>query len=321
MRTMPQKLISVSGPDADGIVVITFERPNKLNGWNFPLLAQKKAAFEAAAADDAVKAVIVTGSGRFYSAGAAFSEMIGAMLPSTLLQMTEDVTHDLFDVYLQFEKPLFAAVNGPAVGGGCTSLLHFDVVVSSSRATFSTPFRTLGLPPEGCSTLTFPAKMGAEVAAMMLDDGRKLTAQEAAEHGLIDVLVADEDEPPPAASASEERRVLARTREVVKEWLRAAPQDRRHRPSRGRLAEFRARNREEARALARAVLSPAFFEAQYRLAASKRKPALVRGFFWMVWTACPILAAGDVPALALLGAVLAAPPMAMAGLAYAWSGR
>ena len=67
-------------------------------------------------------------------------------LPSTLLKMTENVTHDLFDSYLRFEKPLFAAVNGPAVGGGCTSLLHFDVVIASSRATFLTPFKSLGLP-------------------------------------------------------------------------------------------------------------------------------------------------------------------------------
>ena len=309
-------LISVSPPDADGICVMTFARPHKLNGWNFPLLAQKKKALQAAAADDAVKAVIITGSGRYYSAGAAFHEMISLMLPSALLKMTEDVTHDLFDSYLSFDKPLFAAVNGPAVGGGCTSLLHFDVVIASSRATFLTPFNKLGLPPEGCSPLTFPSKMGTKVASLMLDEGCKLTAREAKDCGLVDVLVADENEPTEVSRSAEdvggetgELMVLARARQVAVEWLQTPPERRQRRPSHGRTDEFRVKNRQEARALAKAVLSPAFFNAQYDLAKSKGKPAAVQTFFWIACLLRPILAAGDVPTLAFLGGLLAAPAL------------
>ena len=144
---------------------------------------------------------------------------------------------------------------------------------------------------------------------MMLDEGCKLNASEAKDCGLVDVLVADEDEPPEMASAAGEPMVLARARQVAVEWLQSPPERRQRRPSHGRADEFRAKNREEARALAKAVLSPAFFDAQYQLAKSKGKPAAVRAFFWLACLLRPILAAGDVPTLALVGGLFAAPAL------------
>ena len=272
-------LVQLLPPNADGISVLKFTRARKLNGWNRPMLAQIRAAFDAASTDDAVKAVIITGSGRYYSAGAAFAEMIGPMMPSTLLKMAEEVTFGIFDDYLSFKKPLFAAVNGPAIGGGCTSLLHSDVVIASSRAIFSTPFRQLGLPNEGCSPLTFPAKMGQAGAAKMLDEGQKLTAKEAKELGFVDVLVEDEAEELSASGdpAAADSMLLVKAHEVAKAWLAAEPEKRQRRPSHGKTDEFRAKNRAEARELALTLVQPSFIDAQYRLAKAKNKPTWAFG--------------------------------------------
>jgi len=79
-----------------------------------------KAAFAAADADASVRALVVTGAGRYYCSGVAFGEMLGPMLPSTLLKMGAAKNEALFENFIGFSKPLFIAANGPALGAGCS---------------------------------------------------------------------------------------------------------------------------------------------------------------------------------------------------------
>ena len=85
-----------------------------------------------------------------------------------------------------FEKPIVAAVNGPAIGAVVTSATLCDAIVASDKATFSTPFAKLGVPPEGCSSVQFERLMGPDNAARMLfEEGWRPTAAEALEAGLV----------------------------------------------------------------------------------------------------------------------------------------
>ncbi len=93
--------------------------------------------------------------------------------------------------FIDFPKPLLAAVNGPAVGIPVTSLGLCDVVFASDRATFHTPFASLGQSPEGCSSYIFPKIMGQAKANEVLLFGRKLTAQEAFDRGLVTEIFPD----------------------------------------------------------------------------------------------------------------------------------
>ncbi|KAG0720821.1 Enoyl-CoA delta isomerase 2, mitochondrial [Chionoecetes opilio] len=91
----------------------------------------------------------------------------------------------LIAAFINFPKPLVAVVNGPAVGMGVTMLAHYDVVYASDKATFHTPFVRLGLVAEGCSSYTFPLLMGMGKAAEVLLFGKKMTAREACDGGLV----------------------------------------------------------------------------------------------------------------------------------------
>ena len=91
----------------------------------------------------------------------------------------------VFDSYLTFPKPLLAAVNGPAIGMAVTSATLTDGIICSSKATFHTPFRQLGLPPEGCSSVHFERLMGPEGVEVMLTRGEKVDAAKALRLGLV----------------------------------------------------------------------------------------------------------------------------------------
>ena len=112
------------------------------------------------------QAVIITGTGKYYSAGADIAAMMRPALLSTIRQHITQYNQSIFDAYLKFPKPLFAAVNGPAVGMGVTTATLTDAIVASSTATFHTPFRQLGLAPEGCSSFNFPRLIGQENATV-----------------------------------------------------------------------------------------------------------------------------------------------------------
>ncbi len=153
------------------------------------MLEELAEGLRAASNDPAVHAVILTGTGKYYCAGVDFSGGFAPMYPSNLIKDIMSKNQSLFDNFINFKKPLIAALNGPALGAAATSSLLCDVVVCSNTAYFLTPFKSLGLVPEGCSSYVFPKLLGQELGKQVLE-GRKLEALEALQLGFVDKVSA-----------------------------------------------------------------------------------------------------------------------------------
>ena len=237
------------------VAVWTLNQPEKLNPLNVTTLSRLTQLFAEAASSPAVDAVVLTGSGRYLSSGAAFFDVGVDKVnwPSVLHSQVARLNVGIFHPFIHFPKPLFIAANGPAVGGGTTMQLLCDAVLAAPGATFHTPFKKLGITKEGCSTLTFAQKMGSEGARRMLDEGEKLSAAEAARLGFVDVLVEEGSD------------LVAAACEFAEGWVSEG---------RGRrilehntLDELDEVNEQEGQQLASAIFSKAFWAATLRKAA------------------------------------------------------
>ncbi len=177
--------------DQDGVRVLTLDRPDALNAFNTPLYDACAAAFHEAAARDDIACVVLTGSGRAFSAGQDLGEMAQIDTSVTGSGGTGSGAGDpgpgfprFIDTVAAFEKPLIAAVNGLGVGIGLTVLLHCDVVLISTAARLRAPFVPLGVVPEAAGSLLMPAVMGGQRAALALYTGEWITADDAVACGL-----------------------------------------------------------------------------------------------------------------------------------------
>lgn len=247
----------------NGVRTLTMNDPRRLNGWTGEMMEALFGAMDEAAADDEVRALVLTGRGRYYSAGVNLSSTIGLAHPKALREMIRSRNQQLFDRFIDFDKPILAAVNGPAIGATVTSATLCDAIIAAEEATFSTPFARLGVPPEGCSSEHLPKLVGEGPAQRMLGpEGWAPTAREALEIGLVDEVA--------SAGALAER-----AQAVAASWVEAG-RERTFRAgaTRGRLKAVNAR---ESEALADAFLAPPFLMGQYRFLKKKRKygPAAV----------------------------------------------
>ncbi|XP_008829887.1 enoyl-CoA delta isomerase 2, mitochondrial isoform X1 [Nannospalax galili] len=169
----------------DGITKITFNRPTKKNAITFQMYNQIIEALKTASTDNSAITVF-TGNGDYYSSGndlTNFTSAAGGMEEAAKTGAV--VLRNFVNSFIDFPKPLIAVVNGPAVGISVTLLGMFDAVYASDKATFHTPFSSLGQTPEACSSYTFPKIMGPAKATEMLIFGKKLTAKEAWAQGLV----------------------------------------------------------------------------------------------------------------------------------------
>ena len=185
---------------ADGVATLTLHRPDTLNAVNAPMLREMIAAFDRADEDDAVRAVIVTGAGRAFCAGADLSSGGQTFARETSAEEHRDgggqVTLRIFDL----KKPVIAAINGPAVGFGITMTLAMDIRLASSSARIGFVFARRGVVPEAASTWFLPRLVGMAQAAEWVYTGRVFSADEAKAGGLVSRVVAP-DELLPAARA------------------------------------------------------------------------------------------------------------------------
>ena len=102
------------------------------------------------------KVVVHTGKGPYFCSGGSLAEIVaGARSPRGVQRLIKEENEKIFNVFIQFPKPIIAAVNGPGIGGGVTAPALCDVTIASDKATFLTPFEQLGVKPEGCSTVHF----------------------------------------------------------------------------------------------------------------------------------------------------------------------
>lgn len=171
----------------DGAVLeVEIRRPEKKNALTPAMYASLAEALDRAAADDAVRAILIHGQPDVFTSGNDISDFLQRPPSSE----ASPVMQFLARIHAA-EKPVVAAVNGMAVGIGTTMLLHCDYVVCGVGATFSVPFVNLGLCPEAASSLLLPAKIGQRRAAEMLLFGERVDAATALDWGLVNAVVAD----------------------------------------------------------------------------------------------------------------------------------
>jgi enoyl-CoA hydratase/carnithine racemase len=173
---------------AENILTITLNRPERLNAWTGTMGRELRAAFDLADADDDVRAIIVTGAGRGFCAGADL-ESGGETFDYRKRGAEEPVPRDnggeLSLRIFQSKKPVIAAINGPAVGVGATMTLPMDVRLASEDARMGFVFARRGIIPEACSSWFLPRVVGISRAMEWVSTGRVFNAQEALEAGLI----------------------------------------------------------------------------------------------------------------------------------------
>ena len=193
----------------EGIATLTLHRPERLNAVNGAMLAEIVQALDAADGDDAVRALIVTGAGRAFCAGAdlgAGGQTFDAVARgrASSVETHEDgggiVTLRLFDM----SKPIIAAINGAAVGFGATFTLPMDIRIASTAARIGFVFARRGVVPEACSTWFLPRLIGMARAAEWIYTGRVFDAEEARSGGLVTRVVAPIDLLPTARELARE---------------------------------------------------------------------------------------------------------------------
>lgn len=196
----------------EGVATITLNRPEKLNAFTTGMMDDWFSVLDDSDADDSVRAVIVTGAGRGFCAGADLSAGAKTFDSSGNKEVAQTgkriarrdgggrVTLRIF----QSKKPIIAAVNGPAVGVGVTSILPMDIRLASEKARFGFVFTRRGVVPEACSSWFLPRVVGINQAMEWVATGRVFDAAEALRGGLVSEVVSPED-------------LLPRARELARE--------------------------------------------------------------------------------------------------------
>ncbi|HMO53357.1 MAG TPA: enoyl-CoA hydratase-related protein [Tepidiformaceae bacterium] len=179
-----------------GVLVVTFNRPERMNSMGGTLLPDLNAAIDEARMDDRIRAVIVTGQGRGWCAGADLQAMGSGGSGSgnenshraNAMDAIGLVGRTILNVH-NADKPMIAAVNGVAVGGGFGLCSAFDVRIASEQARFSTVFIKRALAPDCGLSWFLPRLVGPERAAELFFSGRMLNAEEALELGVVSRVV------------------------------------------------------------------------------------------------------------------------------------
>jgi enoyl-CoA hydratase/carnithine racemase len=171
----------------DRVAIITLSRPAKKNALDLPTWHAFRAALAEARTDPGVHVVLVTGDGGDFCSGSDVADLTSGA------SKEEHPSRSVIELLCEFDKPLFAAVDGVAVGFGLTMLLHCDIVFVTPGARFRSPFVGLGVVPEAGSTLLLSLRVGSGRAAEIFFSGDFLGGERAVEIGLAQRLVASED--------------------------------------------------------------------------------------------------------------------------------
>ncbi len=173
--------------DADGVLTLTLNRPDRRNAWTEELKDTYYARLTAAAADPAVRVAVLTGAGTSFCPGADTSRLDG------LAQEGAQLPHAAVDVPRNFPKPIIAAINGACAGVGLVHALFCHVRFAADTAKFATSFSRRGLVAEYGISWTLPRLIGVENALDLLLSGRTFDAAEAKELGVVSRVVPRDD--------------------------------------------------------------------------------------------------------------------------------
>jgi enoyl-CoA hydratase len=173
----------------EGVAIVRLDRPEARNALDFALREELAQHFRDLADDDAIRCAVITGSETVFSAGADLKTMaaMGAA------DMMRHGTHLTWAPIKDFAKPLIAAVNGWALGGGCELALHADIIVAGESARFGQPEIRVGIMPGGGGTQRLIRAVGKYKAMKMLLTGEPVSAREAEAMGLVSEVVPDGD--------------------------------------------------------------------------------------------------------------------------------
>ena len=183
----------------DNIAVLSLNRPNKLNAFTFSMMEEMIAALDALDADDSVHALIITGKGRAFCAGADLSSGQDTFNPSfdDFAVQESDFRRDSGGILTlrmyKFLKPIVMACNGPAVGIGASMQLAADIRLASDQARFGFVFNNRGIVPDACSSWFLPKIVGISRALELTYSGRIIDAQEALQLNLVSSIHDSED--------------------------------------------------------------------------------------------------------------------------------
>jgi 2-(1,2-epoxy-1,2-dihydrophenyl)acetyl-CoA isomerase len=177
----------------DGVVVITLNRPSAANGLNSLMVKELAMAAYQCDKDPSVKAVILTGSGRFFSVGGDLKEIVtyGNHTGLKIKQLADDL-HRAISTFSRMNTPVIIAVNGIAAGAGFSLAITGDIVIASESAKFTMAYSANGLSPDGGASYYLPRLIGLRKAQELIFTNRTLDATEAKDWGLITKIVPEE---------------------------------------------------------------------------------------------------------------------------------
>jgi 2-(1,2-epoxy-1,2-dihydrophenyl)acetyl-CoA isomerase len=182
---------------APGAVKIELNRPDRLNAWSKELSSDLLTVLREVAADDEVRAVMLTGAGRAFCSGADLKDGLAAARDTNGQIDTKSTLvtwyHPIVTAIREMPKPVVTAVNGPAAGAGLSLALAADLVVAKESAYFQLAFVNIGLVPDGGASLFVPSRIGFARAAEMALLGEPVTAPKAVEIGLINAAWPDDE--------------------------------------------------------------------------------------------------------------------------------
>lgn len=168
----------------NGVLTITFDRPDKFNSFNRKLALGVQEALKEAKEDAYIRAVVLTGSGKAFCAGQDLAEATDPNGPE-LSTIVSDHYNPIILALRKLPKPVIAAVNGVAAGAGANIALACDIVVAHEKASFIQAFSKIGLIPDSGGTFTLPRLVGFQRASALMMTGDKVPAAQALQMGMI----------------------------------------------------------------------------------------------------------------------------------------
>lgn len=169
----------------DGVAVLELNRPDARNALNLELRKALADTFDHLSTNQSVRAIVLTGGEKVFAAGADLKDFLTATTSQMYLRHTEQYWKSITDC----PKPIIAAVNGYALGGGCELAMHADIIIASHTATFGQPEIKLGLMPGAGGTQRMLRAIGKFQTMLMVLSGKFITAQEAKAMGLVSQII------------------------------------------------------------------------------------------------------------------------------------
>ena len=174
-------------------LMISLNRPERANAFNFEMIAELRAALEKAAKDSQIHCVVLTGAGNSFSAGHDITEMLAAQGQDiSYREHLEETYNPLILQIRRLEKPVIAAVNGPVAGAGLGVALACDLRVAAETALFTVGFAGIGLVPDSAVSLLLPALIGLGRATEFTFTNQPITAAQALEWGMLNQVVPED---------------------------------------------------------------------------------------------------------------------------------